>query len=223
MTEQAGDGSVALKPLILVPAVITLAITLLRLTGEVLEWSPQFFSREAGGAMAIVGIVWLVPVFGAYFAVKLVQMGHGPSGIGRVFGWAVLGLLLFVGAGFLGRILPFAQGGRRFILLFAVGSIAAVWVAFRGWPALGRVLVAYGLAARVPVAVVMLVTILANWGTHYEKGPPGFPEMGALAKWFWIGLVPQLTLWMAFTVIVGALFGGVAAAVTGRRPKTAAA
>src|SRR5260370_41856981 len=150
-------------------------------------------------------------------------MGQGPSGIGRVFGWAVLGLLLFVGAGFLGRVLPLAPGGRRFILLFAVGSLAAVWVAFRGWPGLGRVLVAYGLAARVPVAVIMLVTILANWGTHYEKGPPGFPEMGALAKWFWIGLVPQLTLWMAFTVIVGALFGGVAAAVTGRRPKTAAA
>src|SRR5260370_38288123 len=65
MTEQAGDGSVALKPLILVPAVITLAITLLRLTGEGLEWSPPFFGREAGGAMAIVGIVWLVPVLGA--------------------------------------------------------------------------------------------------------------------------------------------------------------
>jgi hypothetical protein len=36
MTEQTGGGSVALKPLILVPAVITLAITLVRLIGELM-------------------------------------------------------------------------------------------------------------------------------------------------------------------------------------------
>jgi hypothetical protein len=73
------------------------------------------------------------------------------------------------------------------------------------------------------VAIVMFVAILGNWGTHYELGPPGFPEMSAIPKWFWIGLVPQLTLWMAFTVIVGSLFGGLAALATGRRAAPAAA
>jgi hypothetical protein len=50
--------------LLLVPALITLAVTVVRLVGELMRWNPTFFSREAGGAGAIVGIVWLVPVFG---------------------------------------------------------------------------------------------------------------------------------------------------------------
>jgi hypothetical protein len=156
--------------------------------------------------------------------VKLIQMGHGLSGVGRVFGWALLGLLVLVAAGFLGgAVFKLTPGSRRFLLLFAVAAIAAVPVALRGWPALGRVLVAYGLAARVPVAAIMLVAILANWGTHYEKGAPGFPEMGALAKWFWIGLIPQMTVWIAFTVVVGAFFAGLAALAMGGRRKTATA
>ena len=82
---------------------------------------------------------------------------------------------------------------------------------------------AYGLAARIPVALVMLVAIFADWGTHYEKGPPHFPEMGALAKWFWIGLLPQMTLWIAFTVLVGTLVGCLAALAARWRGKPATA
>ena len=50
--------------LILVPAVITLAVTLLRLVGELQGWSPALFNREGGGRGALVGIVWLIPVLG---------------------------------------------------------------------------------------------------------------------------------------------------------------
>lgn len=223
MTEQGAGGSPALKPLILVPALITLGVTLLRLTGELLGWSPVFFSREGGGGMSVVGIVWLVPIFGVYFAVKLIRLGHAPDSVGRAVGLAFLALLFVPAAGFLGTALGFPQGGRRFLLLFTVTSIAALFVGLRAWPALGRVLLAYGVAARVPVAAVMLVAILADWGTHYEKGPPGFPQMAALAKWFWIGLLPQLTLWIAFTVVVGTIFGGLAALATARRLKPATA
>ena len=53
------------------PAVITLAVTLLRLVGELQGWSPLLFNREAGGGGALVGISWLVPVFGAWFGWKL--------------------------------------------------------------------------------------------------------------------------------------------------------
>jgi hypothetical protein len=208
-----------LTSLVLVPALITLAVTLLRLCGELLNWSPTFFSRAAGGAGAIVGIVWLVPVFGIYFALKLIRLGHGPASMGRALGIPLLALLLVPATIFVAMKIPFPIR----IAVLGVGCIVALIVAFRGWPALARTLFAYGLAARIPVVIVMLVAILGNWGTHYELGPPGFPEMSAIPKWFWIGLLPQLTLWMAFTVVIGSLFGGLAALATGRRAATAAA
>jgi hypothetical protein len=77
----------------------------------------------------------------------------------------------------------------------------------RAWPALGKVLLQYALAARVPVILVMLVAMLGNWGTHYDVAPPNFPEMGTLAKWFAIGVVPQLSIWIWYTVVVGMIFG----------------
>ena len=86
-------------------------------------------------------------------------------------------------------------------------SLVVVAIAYVGWPTLGKVLVAYGLAARIPVAIIMLIALYASWGTHYEKGPPGFPAMGVLGTWFWIGFLPQLTLWMAYTVALGILIG----------------
>jgi hypothetical protein len=214
-----GNEDLPLTSLVLVPALITLAVTLLRLCGELLNWSPTFFSRAPGGAGAIVGIVWLVPVFGVYFALKLIHRGHGPSSVGRAIGIPLLALLLVPATIFVALNIPLPIR----IGVLGVGCIVALVVAFRGWPALARTLFVYGLAARIPVAIVMFVAILGNWGTHYELGPPGFPEMSAIPKWFWIGLVPQLTLWMAFTVIVGSLFWGLAALATGRRAAPAAA
>jgi hypothetical protein len=69
----------------------------------------------------------------------------------------------------------------------------------------------------------MLVAILGDWGTHYDVPPPDFPEgMGKLAKWVAIGVVPQLTIWIGFTAIVGGLFAGIAAAIASRRGAPAA-
>ena len=90
--------------------------------------------------------------------------------------------------------------GTPLLIIFAVAAVGSVAVALKAWPELGRVLVAYGLAARIPVALVMLIAIFAGWGTHYDVPPaPDFPEMAPLTLWFWIGLVPQLTVWIAFT------------------------
>jgi hypothetical protein len=103
------------------------------------------------------------------------------------------------------------------LVIFAVASVVAIVVAFVAWPELGRVLVAYGLAARIPVALVMLVAILGDWGTHYDVPPtPDFPQMAPLVKWFWIGFVPQMTVWIAFTVVIGMLFGLIAVAIVHR-------
>ena len=65
----------SIRKLVFWPAVITLAMTLLRLTGELLHWSPTLFNPAAGGGGALVGISWLPPVFGILFAIQLVRVG----------------------------------------------------------------------------------------------------------------------------------------------------
>lgn len=203
--------------LILVPAIITLAVTLLRLAGELQNWSSALFNREAGGGMAIVGIVWLVPLFGIYFALRLAREGAGPGKLLRAVGLVLLALVLMpvVGAG--AGAAGLDPTGIPMLVIFAVASVVAIVVALIAWPELGRVLVAYGLAARIPVALVMLVAILGDWGTHYDVPPtPDFPQMAPLVKWFWIGFLPQMTVWIAFTVVIGMLFGLIAVAIAHR-------
>jgi hypothetical protein len=211
------DASARPGQLILVPALITLAVTLLRLVGELQGWSPRLFSRAPGGGGALVGISWLVVVFGAWFGWKLARAGAGPAGLGRALGLTVLALVILPALGFAANAVGFNQESVGTLLVYVAGSIVALLVGLRAWPALGRTLLAYGFAARVPVALVMLVAIFGNWGTHYDVPPsPSFPAMAPLLKWFYIGFLPQLTIWIWFTVVVGSLFGIVAAAIAGR-------
>jgi hypothetical protein len=217
MVEETRPGK-----LILVPALITLAITLLRLVGELQGWAPRLFSREAGGGGALVGISWLVPIFGAWFGWKLAKAGSTPGRIGPALLIAILAFAIMPAIGF-GTIKGANLNPQSLVAfgLFVVLAFAGLALGLRAWPALGKVLLHYALAARVPVILVMLFAMLGNWGTHYDVPPPNFPEMGTLAKWFAIGVVPQLSIWIWYTVVVGMIFGILAAAVSGRRPATA--
>ena len=215
--------------LILVPAVITLAVTLLRLVGELQGWSPALFNRgDKPFSPSLVGIVWLVPVFGAWFGWKLTRAGSGPGSLGRAFGltlasMAVLPLFSFLApkAGILPERLwrPNVPLTESFTILsvFVAFAIVGVAIGILAWPALGRTLLAYGLAARIPVALLMLVAMLGNWGTHYDARPSYLPQMSTLGWWVAIGLAPQLSFWMWYTIGFGALFGVVAAAIARRR------
>ena len=89
------NSDVSVRQLILVPALIALSITVIRLVGELGGGPSVLFNTAAGGAGALVGIVWLVPIFGGYFAVKLARGGHGPESAGKVVGYSLLGLLTF--------------------------------------------------------------------------------------------------------------------------------
>ncbi len=206
--------------LILVPAVITLAITLLRLFGELQNWSPRLFSRAAGGGMALVGISWLVPIFGIYFGIKLARAGVGPSRTLAGIGLIVLAIVLMPLSGFAARAAGMDLQGRHVLLVFAVAALVGVVLAWLAWPQLGRTLFLYALAARIPVAILMLIAIYANWGTHYDVAP-GLPAMTPLHKWIWIGLLPQMTIWIWFTLAIGGLFGLVAGAIASRGQRTA--
>lgn len=205
------DSRSSLGRLILVPALITLAVTLIRLVGELSHWSPSLFNREPGGPGALVGIVWLIPVFGAWFAVRLARAGEGPTGAGKALGWSALVFVVTTGLTFAAFGLfpsPVAQLG-----VFTLLSWLAIAAARPGWPALWRVLLAYGLAARIPVLVVMFLSIFLGWDTHYAKPRPDFPEMGPWGLFFWTALLPQLSVWIYLTVVGGMLFGALAVLV----------
>jgi hypothetical protein len=189
-----------------VPALITLAVTSLRLTGELLHWSPSLFNRDPGGGGALVGIVWLIFLFGIFFALRVAASGEQPAALGPAFGWPALGFAIntavFVAALSLLPTNPVAQLG-----LFSVGSWVAIWVARRGWPGLWRVLLVYGVLARIPVVVVMFLSIFGGWDTHYAKPRPDFPAMGPSGLFFWTALLPQLGIWIYLTVVFGMLMG----------------
>ncbi len=213
--------------LILVPAVITLAVTLLRLFGELQGWSTVLFNRgDRPFSPSLVGIVWLVPVFGAWFGWKLTRAGSGPGSLGRAFGLAIAALAVLPLAAFLAPRAglvpehlwrPDVPLTESFTILsvFVVAFFVGIAIAILAWPALGRALLAYGLAARIPIALLMLVAMLGNWGTHYDARPSY--QMSALGWWVAIGLVPQLSFWMWYTIGFGALFGIGAAAIARRR------
>jgi hypothetical protein len=215
--------------LILVPAVITLAVTLLRLVGELQGWSTTLFNRgDRAWSPSLVGIVWLVPVFGAWFGWKLTRAGSGPGSLGRAFGLALAAVAVLPLAGFLAPKAgivpehlwrPNVPLTESFTILsvFVVVFFVGIAIGILAWPALGRTLLAYGLAARIPIALLMLVAMLGNWGTHYDARPSYPPQMSTLGWWVALGLVPQLFFWIWYTIGFGALFGIVAAAIARRR------
>jgi len=206
--------------LIAVPALITLAVTLLRLIGELQGWSRVWFNPAPGGPLAPVGIVWLVFVFGAYFAVKLVRSGEGPASPGRTAGLALLAFAVFMVGSIATVVLKLDFFGR--LVASIVLSGLTLLIPARSWPALFRTLLAYGYAARVPVALTMAFAMAGNWGTHYDAGPPDLPPtLGVAAKYVWIGLAPQLVIWIAFTIQAGMIAGGIAAALVSRRAAVA--
>lgn len=215
MTQTSLSSRVAITRLVLVPSLITLGITLLRLVGELQHWSPIFFGAAAGGGSAIIGISWLPFLFGPYFALKLWDAGEGPTSAGRAIGMAILGFLVMAAGGFLAFAPQLAFPGKILVGLAIIVVGAALQ--FAPWPALSKTLLLYGFAARIPVAIVMFFALQGNWGTHYDALPPKYADKSFWPKYFEIGLVPQLVFWVALTIIIGTLCGGIAAAVARRR------
>jgi hypothetical protein len=188
------------------PALVTLGVTLLRLVGELRDWSPDWFSRLPGGGLSPIGIAWLVPFVGLYCGWQLQRLGfRTPSP------WLALGVP--IGALALSPTLPWlanrmhATSWTLHLGLWAISSLFVAAAAASVWLPLGRLLIVYALLARAPVVLVMGVAMWRRWGTHYDAVPPGFPSMTIVQRWLWIGLLPQATIWIALTIAVGAVFG----------------
>jgi hypothetical protein len=169
--------------------------------------------------MAIVGISWLPIFFGPYFAVKLARSGHGVSSVWKTFGLSVLGLVIMVGGGIVGFAPQVKFPGKEIlgILLIVLGPTLVTL----GWPALFKVLIAYGYAARIPVAIVMFFALRGQWGTHYDVLPPNYSGPASFfGRYMMIAFLPQMVMWIAFTVLVGALVGSIVTALVLRSKTT---
>ncbi len=206
--------------LILVPALFTLAVTILRLVGELQHWSPRFFNSSAGGGGALIGISWLPIFFGPYFALELAGRGDVPASTGKSIAFPILGLAVLILGGFVSFKGAQAQIPSRVIMGFVVMAVGGA-LCFPGWSALSKTLLAYGLAARIPVAILMIFALGGNWGTHYDALPPGYNGPTDLwPKWVMTGLIPQMLLWVPFTIVVGSVFGAIVRVIA-RRGKPA--
>jgi len=56
MVEMTSGRRLSIVRLIFIPSVITLAVTLFRVIGELKHWSPILFDPASGGGGAIMGI-----------------------------------------------------------------------------------------------------------------------------------------------------------------------
>ena len=221
----ASEKSASVTGLVWMPALITLAITIIRLVGELQHWPKPWFDASAGGGGAIVGISWLPVILGPYFAAKLAANGNEPQSVARALGFTSLGLVAFVaGATVVG--LTFAHPSILTLLGFVL-MLAAAFIPRIGWRSMTAVLLRYALAARIPVLVVMYLAMRGNggagWGTHYDAVSPQLVGAPLTRKYFYEALLPQLTLWIAWTVIAGSFFGIAAAALMRLRKRPAQA
>ena len=215
--------SISITRLVTIPALVTLGITILRLAGELEHWPKPWFSPAAGGGFAIVGISWLPIIFGPYFALKLAGAGDRPSSAGKAIGFAFLGLVVLFLGGWVAQV-SFAHH-PIVALIGLLLMLASAFVPGIGWRSLGNSLVAYAFAARIPVLIVMYLAMRGHgglgWGTHYDAIAPMFAHASFARKFFYEAVLPQMTLWIGWTVIVGSIIGVIVAAIA-RRGKPAA-
>ena len=93
--EAAGTKTACIGRLVLGPALITLAMTLLRFVLEGVAAPDWLASKKAGGNFAVIGIFWLPLVFGPWFVSRLRTPGMATWPLLKrltkvlvVYGWA---------------------------------------------------------------------------------------------------------------------------------------
>ncbi len=205
---------ISISRLVLVPTLVTLGVTLLRLVGELRGWPSPWFDKNSG----IVGITWLLPpTLGVYFAWKLWREGERIDRIDRAFLLGLLGVALnqLVEA----TVFQYADISiySMLVILWTV-AVISVYLQYLAWPALCKTLIAYGLGARIPVVVIMFFALRGHWGTHYDR-PSGPFTLTFWPTFLWFGFFEELIYWVSFTVAFGSLAGSLAAAVAKRRTR----
>jgi len=208
---------ISIARLLLISILFTLAVTLLRLIGELRGWPSPWFDKTSG----IVGITWILPpALGFFFAWKLWHDGQRIVRVGRAF---LLGLLGFA-LNQLVEATVFQFGNLSMytdlLILWAV-AIFSAYLQYLAWPALCKTLIAYGLGARIPVVIIMFFALRGHWGTHYDR-PSGPFHWSFWPTFLWFGFFEELIYWVSFTATFGSLAGSLAAALAKRETRTTA-
>lgn len=198
---------------IFVPAIISLAVTILRLVGELGHWSPNWFSPETGGTTPygvswIVGITWLAGVFGIYFAIQLIRSRKTPESVIKAVVFPMAGIAIFYFCPTIVEFINYTLNIRfphYLIFVWALWALAGALQYF-AWPDLFKVQLAYAYSARIPVAVIMFFAMLGHWGTHYDYVGMQIPLSG-LSRYLWMAFFPQLVGWIGFTATLGSAAG----------------
>jgi uncharacterized membrane protein (DUF106 family) len=63
----------------------------------------------------------------------------------------------------------------------------------------------------------------AGWGTHYDAVGPAMAHTPLTRKFLYGAVVPQFTLWIGWTVVVGAILGTIVTAIARRGKQSAPA
>jgi hypothetical protein len=70
----------------------------------------------------------------------------------------------------------------------------------------------------------MFFAIRGHWGTHYDVLPPNYSgPTSFIGQYMLIAFLPQMVIWIAFTVLVGAFVGSLVCALAFRGKTTPAA
>src|SRR4029453_1380505 len=206
------DDNTGVLRMILFPSLITLGVTVLRLIGELQHWSATLFNPKPGGGGAIFGISWLAVVFAIYFAVRVQKSRQPLERPGRAIGLTLLSLALCVA----GTFLMYRAIQTASVIAWVPSMIVicgGIYLMRFAWPSYWAVMMAYALAARIPVIIVMYFAIKGNWGTHYDSPGPAFVPADWWPEFIHTGLFPQLLLWIPYPVVVGGLLGVITAAI----------
>jgi len=96
----------------------------------------------------------------------------------------------------------------------------------KGFRTVLRALIAYALASRGAVALLIVIASTGRLGSHYDLsrvtdvwfwGSLHQFEPGSGRQMLYLGVLPQLTFWVAYTVVTGLMGAALAAAVLSAR------
>lgn len=180
----------------------SLALTAVRLAGELAGGPEWLFGRAAGGGGALVGIGWLIPIAGWWCGRRLAFAGEQPRARATSTLFVrLLGVMTVLTAAKL--LLPVTIG--TFVFVAATLPLLAVG-AYRAWPNLARALLLFAVVQRLPTLAITVVAVANDWGTHYERLAPGSPPMSDAVRTL-VLCVAQVCLWFPLTLVVGGFVG----------------